>query len=137
MYFNTSNVTIQLFSNCSSALRSRHFNTSNVTIQPFIILPLSYLPPYFNTSNVTIQRYVKSVLIVPLFHFNTSNVTIQRQQVRCTARTDRISIHLMLLFNEPFPRNNNSWYTISIHLMLLFNTSLFISVTILSQFQYI
>ena len=56
---------------------SNYFNTSNVTIQLYFLYRRIILFVYFNTSNVTIQ-------LPPFFHskssflnFNTSNVTIQ------------------------------------------------------------
>ena len=54
-------------------------------------------------------------------HFNTSNVTIQQGGYMCYWLIMRISIHLMLLFNDSNQTLYFLLHTISIHLMLLFN----------------
>ena len=55
---------------------------------------------HFNTSNVTIQHIVNFVLGTIESDFNTSNVTIQRNIINPNYTHSRISIHLMLLFND-------------------------------------
>ena len=55
-YFNTSNVTIQLFQNVVCKGCYFHFNTSNVTIQLEALTATPAATVDFNTSNVTIQQ---------------------------------------------------------------------------------
>ena len=103
IYFNTSNVTIQLFFWLWNIFPIRNFNTSNVTIQLNSELTADSSNIYFNTSNVTIQPfwenkppYIRkiSIHLMLLFNslvqqvqglrhnFNTSNVTIQRRPLK-------------------------------------------------------
>ena len=99
VYFNTSNVTIQLMCGKFKCGNDHYFNTSNVTIQQKNLLTIHALCSNFNTSNVTIQPfplpfltscYCISIHLMLLFNrhvqyfvmdletnFNTSNVTIQ------------------------------------------------------------
>ena len=77
LYFNTSNVTIQLIDDKYDILCVSYFNTSNVTIQRQYHIQL-HSETYFNTSNVTIQRHILYLLYI----------------------NNHISIHLMLLFNN-------------------------------------
>ena len=60
IYFNTSNVTIQLIWHYHLQDQKADFNTSNVTIQRFFVLSFCCHFHYFNTSNVTIQRIEQS-----------------------------------------------------------------------------
>ena len=99
IYFNTSNVTIQLAVNSARSFISHisihlmllfnvtvsffrfspsNFNTSNVTIQLNVTNPVNKPFLNFNTSNVTIQPDDNEILNYVNYHFNTSNVTIQQ-----------------------------------------------------------
>ena len=100
IYFNTSNVTIQLLSNII-------LNNSAV-----ISIHLMLLFNCFLCSFRILLRY-----------FNTSNVTIQQQLTSQNHSWIVISIHLMLLFNVLYFVSLKSTVIISIHLMLLFNHS--------------
>ena len=55
-HFNTSNVTIQLYTKYATQSVCPNFNTSNVTIQPYRVVPIKLILMHFNTSNVTIQQ---------------------------------------------------------------------------------
>ena len=98
-----------------------YFNTSNVTIQLYTSYSLHYKYDYFNTSNVTIQLCLQVIIIILILYFNTSNVTIQQITVSWPGRLFFISIHLMLLFNFLICTIIMIKLNISIHLMLLFN----------------
>ena len=120
-YFNTSNVTIQQVYSASgdnTRVISIHlmllFNFSYVpapvfayTISIHLMLlfnvPRFFLPSlylYFNTSNVTIQLWICCIFAMFFWNFNTSNVTIQQYGKGKACAVKRISIHLMLLFNQ-------------------------------------
>ena len=55
---------------------------------------------YFNTSNVTIQLTGVLLNVHYSLDFNTSNVTIQLINNHKSYKCCKISIHLMLLFNN-------------------------------------
>ena len=80
-----------------------------------------FIEGHFNTSNVTIQHIYCTARNVRQAHFNTSNVTIQQHVLRERRSYFKISIHLMLLFNNTHFRHICLYIIISIHLMLLFN----------------
>ena len=77
----------------------RYFNTSNVTIQLYCFVVNTAHKINFNTSNVTIQLVAFQNLITIIINFNTSNVTIQLPSLFANDFVSSISIHLMLLFN--------------------------------------
>ena len=101
IYFNTSNVTIQLTVNpitCFIVTISIHL----MLLFNFRKGELKNTSRHFNTSNVTIQLCSTSVPTVISRYFNTSNVTIQPDRSLSIRLRLPISIHLMLLFNaEP------------------------------------
>ena len=83
-----------------------YFNTSNVTIQLHSSLCFPHLLQYFNTSNVTIQLTIILPKKSHALYFNTSNVTIQLSRMFFSSAFPRISIHLMLLFNNLAPEGD-------------------------------
>ena len=68
-------------------------------------------------------------------HFNTSNVTIQQGGYMCYWLIMRISIHLMLLFNDSNQTLYFLLHTISIHLMLLFNAFIPVMLLVITYFN--
>ena len=98
LYFNTSNVTIQLQKPLQRLWKSLDFNTSNVTIQLKRNVKLQWVS-FISIHLMLLFNDMWVLLVAPVLNFNTSNVTIQR--LACWYRTtaQAISIHLMLLFN--------------------------------------
>ena len=68
-------------------------------------------------------------------HFNTSNVTIQQGGYMCYWLIMRISIHLMLLFNNDGNITGAVIKRISIHLMLLFNAFIPVMLLVITYFN--
>ncbi len=70
-----------------------------------------------------------------LLYFNTSNVTIQLYTIPVCRYLWRISIHLMLLFNQNLEPFIELIRNISIHLMLLFNKPVYAAISYLGHFN--
>ena len=105
--FNTSHVTLYLFSSFFSFRTSCRFNTSHVTLY------LNHREIWFNcnfrfnTSHVTLYRITRKKMGGFRSGFNTSHVTLYQNAGKVVAVPVGVSIHLMLLFISKAQVNNS------------------------------
>ena len=120
MYFNTSHVSINLYTIHAKCHSSADFNTSHVSINPEAAADALEELLNFNTSHVSINPFSHYATKENHRNFNTSHVSINPAQDRSKYVIQlRISIHLMfLLINSAYPTILHS-AGISIHLMFL------------------
>ena len=120
--FNTSHVTVYLYSSQKFKLTDAHFNTSHVTVYQRILTQYSWIlcisihPMllFIDAHNEIMRMFYKfqyipcyclsihSVrLLADYYHFNTSHVTVYQNILPLSGFCSYISIHPMLLFINP------------------------------------
>ena len=135
--FNTSHVTLYLFSSFFSFRTSCRFNTSHVTLY------LNHREIWFNcnfrfnTSHVTLYLYASNFNMAAQTRFNTSHVTLYRNGPRgCFYQ--REMFQYISCYSLSCLTGMMDWIsTVSIHLMLLFIQGSRINASRITLFQYI
>ena len=79
-----------------------NFNTSHVTVYLFFTALSIFYYCHFNTSHVTVYLLSPSLDSSDFLNFNTSHVTVYRDSWSIFNHQICISIHLMLLFINPY-----------------------------------
>ena len=136
MDFNTSHVTVYLYSGYKVKNDIGDFNTSHVTVYPFANLFASTVPAFQYISCYCLSLS-DHLTIGKTTYFNTSHVTVYLYYLSPCIPIYLISIHLMLLFIDLFDISPLCSTSISIHLMLLFINIFFPKFFRKLIFQYI